>query len=95
LVVAAVGQSEGGGGSVGRGYNLGDLASNLGFGRPLARVISWAKKVGSMKSVLEEINEHFTCSRCKGTAPQRDFLMIWCQTAHDFFYVKMKCRVPT
>ena len=30
-------------------YNLGDLASNLGVGRPLARVTSWAKKVGSIK----------------------------------------------
>ena len=30
-------------------YNLGDLASNLGVGHPLARVTSWAKKVGSIK----------------------------------------------
>ena len=30
-------------------YNLGDLASNLGVGRPLARVTGWAKKVGSIK----------------------------------------------
>ncbi len=29
--------------------NLGDLASNLGVGRPLARVTGWAKKVGSIK----------------------------------------------
>ena len=30
-------------------YNLGDLASNLGVRRPLARVTGWAKKVGSIK----------------------------------------------
>ena len=30
-------------------YNLGDLAGNLGVGHPLARVTSWAKKVGSIK----------------------------------------------
>ena len=29
--------------------NLGDLASNLGVGRPLARITGWAKKVGSIK----------------------------------------------
>ncbi len=36
-------------------YNLDDLACNLGVGRPLARVTSWAEKVVAMKSVLEEI----------------------------------------
>ncbi len=30
-------------------YNLGDLASNLGVGRPLAHVTGWAKKVGLVK----------------------------------------------
>jgi hypothetical protein len=30
-------------------YDLGDLASNLGVGHPLARVTSWAKKVGLIK----------------------------------------------
>ncbi len=30
-------------------YNLRDMASNLGVGRPLARVTSWAKKVGPIK----------------------------------------------
>ncbi len=29
--------------------NLRDLASNLGVGRPLARITGWAKKVGSIK----------------------------------------------
>ncbi len=40
--------------------NLGDLASNLGIGRPLARVTGWAKKVGSIKVFLEKINELYT-----------------------------------
>ena len=31
------------------GVLLGDLASNLGIGCPLARVTGWAKKVGSIK----------------------------------------------
>ena len=43
-------------------YNLGDLASNLGFGRPLARVTGWAKKSRFDKSVLEKLMS-FTCSR--------------------------------
>ncbi len=33
--------------------NLGDLASNLGVGCPLARVTGWAKKVGSIKVFRE------------------------------------------
>ena len=44
-------------------YNLGDLASNLGFGRPLARVTSWAKNSRFDKSVLENLKVSFTCSR--------------------------------
>ena len=42
--------------------NLGDLACNLGVGRPLARVTSWAEKAVAIKSVLEEINELLLCS---------------------------------
>ena len=30
--------------------NLDDLTSNLGVGRPLARVTSWAKKIVAMKN---------------------------------------------
>ena len=52
-------------------YNLRDLASNLGVGRPLARVTSWAKSRFD-KSVLEKLMS-FTCSRCKGTVAQKRF----------------------
>ncbi len=38
------------------------ITCNLGVGRPLARVTSWAKKVVAMKSVLEEINVLLLCS---------------------------------
>ena len=46
--------------------NLDDLACNLGVGRPLARVTSWAKKVVAMKSVLEEIKMSFYFAQMQG-----------------------------
>jgi hypothetical protein len=76
-------------------YNLDDLSSNLGVGRPLARVTSWAWKVVAMKSVLDEIISILLCSDARELLRSAIFLMSGVRLVRDFFDVKMKCSVPT